>query len=188
MIHHAPLPDTHVTRLDGLPITTVPRTLLDIAGLLSLDALRRCFEAADRLRLLDVTALRTVLTTAGGRHGAARLRRLLGHHLDGSDLTPSELERAFLVLCAAHGLPTPRVNRTVEGLEIDICWPAQRLVVELDSVAFHATRAAMNRDRARDIKLRLAGWQPVRLSYHQVVRDTAATAAALRILLSRQGD
>ena len=185
VVHHAPLPAAHVTHLDGLPVTTVPRTLLDLADVLSLDALRRTWEEADRLRLLDVRAVEAVLAAANGRRGAAGLARLLGHHLEGHDYTRSEFERDLLALCAGHGLPTPTINPEVEGYEVDAAWPSHRLVVECDSLAFHTTRAAMQRDRERDLKLRLAGWEPVRLTYRQVVHDAPATAAALRTLLRR---
>ena len=184
-VHHAPLPEAHVTHLDGLPVTTVPRTLLDLADVLPLNALRRTWEEADRLRLLDVRAVEAVLATANGRRGAAGLRSLLGHHLEGHDYTRSEFERDLLALCAEHGLPTPTINPEVEGYEVDGAWPGYRLVVECDSLAFHTTRAAMQRDRERDLKLRLAGWEPVRLTWRQVVHDAPATAAALRTLLRR---
>ncbi|MBA3327561.1 MAG: DUF559 domain-containing protein [Solirubrobacterales bacterium] len=187
LVHNAPLPRAHVTRLDGLPVTTVPRTLLDLAAVLPLDVLRRCFETADRLRVLDIRAVEAVLATANGRRGAAHLAALLDHHLEGLHYTRSDFERDFLALCATYDLPPPVVNHEVEGFEVDTCWPRQRLVIELDSVSFHATRAAMNRDRRRDLVLRLAGWEPVRLTYQQVVRETAATAAALRTLLARAG-
>ena len=187
LIHRAPVPRGQVTKIDGLPVTTAPRTLLDLADILSLDALRRCFEAADRLRLLDIRAVEAVLATADGRRGVARLAGLLSHHLDGLHCTRSDFERDFLALCSTYGLSTPKVNQAVEGFEVDICWPEQRLVIELDSVFFHATRAAMNRDRRRDLVPRLAGREPVRLTYQQVVREAPATAAALRTLLARSG-
>jgi hypothetical protein len=184
-VHHAPLPAAHVTVVRGIRVTTLARTLLDCADVLRPDALRRMVEAADRERLLDVRAVQAVLATANGRRGAGALRGLLGEQLAGIEFTRSELEVAFLRACADHGLPAPVVNARVAGVEVDALFAGARLVVELDSYAFHRTRAELQRDHDRDLTLRLEGFDVIRLTHRHVVREPAATAAALRALLAR---
>jgi very-short-patch-repair endonuclease len=82
----------------------------------------------------------------------------------------------FLDLCRAAGLPLPAVNATVEGFEVDMLWPEQKLIVELDSQQFHLNRAAFERDRERDAVLRLAGYQVYRVTYRRLTRSPAEVA------------
>jgi len=109
-IHRSVLPPSHVTLRDGLPVTTVARTLLDLAEVLDRPRLDRVWEAADRLQLLDVRAVEQVLADWPGRRGLKPLAALLAHQCAGAADTRSDLERAFLAVCAAHGLPAPAMN------------------------------------------------------------------------------
>jgi very-short-patch-repair endonuclease len=83
----------------------------------------------------------------------ATLRALLAEVRGPAPATRSELERRFLDLCGEAGLPSPNVNVQVAGLEVDVLWPTQRLVVEVDGYAFHHDRATFERDRVRDATL-----------------------------------
>jgi very-short-patch-repair endonuclease len=99
------------------------------------------------------------------------------------DGTRSELEHRFLRLCQRHRLPPPEVNVRVGDFVVDFLWRDQRVIVETDGYRFHRGRQAFEDDRARDLALRLQGYQMLRLSYMQVVEEPKATAAALRPLL-----
>jgi hypothetical protein len=173
------------TEEEGIPVTTVARTLLDLAEVVPLRQLHRAYEAAERLRILDVRAVTDVVQRSPGRHGL----RPLGALIEGSRLPEpaahSELEAHFLDLCHEAGLPRPTVNALVAGFEVDALWPAERLVVELDGHEFHRTRAAFERDRARDTALQLAGYRVIRLTYARLIAEPGAVAGAIRALLDR---
>jgi hypothetical protein len=94
-------------------------------------------------------------------------------------------EICFLALTAQLGLPRPRVNTLVEGYEVDFFWPEQRLIIETDGGATHATLTAFRNDRRRDLALKLAGYEEVRLTWADVVHHPDATARALSELLTR---
>jgi len=172
-------------RRDGIPVTAVARTLLDLAELVSPNQLGRAFEEAERLRLLDLQSLQAVRDRSPGRRG---LRALGGLLVEGREPLEarSELERRFVELCREANLPLPALNTAVVGHEVDALWPRQRLIVELDGYAFHRTRAAFERDRARDLDLQLAGYRVLRITSVRLDRERAAVATAVRSLLATQ--
>ncbi len=167
----------------AIPVTTVARTLVDLAGVLAFGDLARTLEEAERLRLLDLTGLQQILSRGSRRRGTRRLREILADALPGAAATRSHLERRFLALCDKAALPPPRVNVIVCGLEVDAVWLRQRLVVELDGHAYHRTRAAFERDRARDTALQLAGFRVLRVTHLRLEREPAAVLNAVRALL-----
>jgi len=169
---------TDVDHADGLPLTTVSRTLVDLADVLSPHRLERVVHRAEHLRVLDAEALRLP-----GRRSLGRALATLRH--DQPDITRSELEECFLSLVAKNDLPRPELNVRLHGSEVDALWRQHALVVELDGAATHLTARAFERDRQRDARLLLAGVRVVRLTYRQVVRDPGGTAALLRRLLDR---
>jgi very-short-patch-repair endonuclease len=184
-IHLARLrPDEHTTR-DGIPTTTAARTLLDLAATLSPHRLERAMNEADRLRLAGTVSLTELLERHPGRPGTPALRAILEDARRGEDITRSELEDRFLELVDQAGLPTPRTNTLIEGFEVDCAWPEHRLIVELDGHAFHATRAAYERDRERDRALQAKGWCVVRITWRQLHESPADVVADLIALLGR---
>jgi uncharacterized protein DUF559/putative AbiEi antitoxin of type IV toxin-antitoxin system len=168
----------------GIPVTSVARTLLDLLEIVDLRRLERAFEEAERMRLLDLRAIERTCERNPGRRGLRPLRVLLGA-LHPAPHTRSELERRFLRFCRDAGLPPPTANVIVEGLEVDALWPASRLVVELDGYAFHHTRAAFERDRARDATLQLAGYRVLRLTARRLAEEPEAVAETIRALLAQ---
>ena len=94
--------------------------------------------------------------------------------------TRSELEDMFLALCRQHSLPAPRVNATVAGLEVDFHWPGHDLVVETDGYRYHRGAAAFESDRDRDLRLRAAGYKPLRVTHRQVAGDGPRIAGLIR--------
>jgi hypothetical protein len=151
-----------VTRIDGLPVTTLARTLLDLAETETRDRLEKVLEEADRRELLDLEALRACADRNPGRRGVAPLMELIDLYTP----TPGAkegLERAFGLLLREEGLPLPQVNVLVHGILVDCWWPEARFVVELDSRAFHATWEARERDLARDAALLREGITTLRV-------------------------
>ena len=88
-----------------------------------------------------------------------------------------------MALCESEGLPPPQINARVCGLTVDAFWPRQRLVVELDGHAAHATPAAVERDRRRELRLRGAGHMVLRYTWQQITGEPAGVAVDLRRVL-----
>jgi hypothetical protein len=172
------VPDVH----RGLPVTSLERTLVDLAALVAPDVLRRAVAEADYLRLLDPVEI--IRQTRRGRKGSAALRRALGEHFPELARTLSVLEERFLSLCERAGLPMPEVNATVAGLMVDAVWEDARLVVELDGHAAHARAAAIERYRGRELTLRSAGYIVLRYTWQQVTREPATVVGDLRAALA----
>ncbi|MCI0637042.1 MAG: endonuclease domain-containing protein, partial [Actinobacteria bacterium] len=178
-----------VTKVDGIPCTSVARTLLDLASVVDRRTVERAYEQAEVLRVLDVASLDSLLQRSLGRPGSAVLRGIVSESRGAEALTRSELEERFFAICDAAALPRPRVNAWVQlgdgnGVEVDFMWPAQRLIVETDGHRVHGTRLAFERDRDRDRRLLLAGWMVVRFTWRQLVHDKEEVVATVRALLA----
>ena len=181
-----------ITVRERVPVSTVARTLLDLASVLRRDELERACERAETLGLLDVRALEDVLARATGRRGVRRLGSILAGLRPESAFTRSELERRFLALCREQGLPRPSVNVWLplakDGFEVDFLWEGQQVIAELDGHRFHRTRLAFERDRSRDQLLAVAGYQTLRFTWRQVVEGPGQVAGRLGALLARRSD
>jgi hypothetical protein len=188
-VHSAATLAAHdVAVIDGIPCTTLARTLLDIAEDATRREVERACDRAETQRLLDMTAIDDVLARANGRRGAALLTAVLSEHRVGSTLTRNELEERFLAICRDVELAPDRVNAWIAypdggGAEADFLWHAQRLIVEVDGRDVHTTRRAFEADRRRDQRLMLLGWRIVRFTWRQVMFEPAYVAATLRALL-----
>jgi hypothetical protein len=176
---------THRGRLEGItvrgiPVTTVPQTLVDLAAVLELDALARaCHEAGVRYRTTP-RQVGAVLERYPNAPGAGKLRAVMGGD---ARVTLSKLERRFLQLLREHGLPLPVMNRPAGGRRVDCRWPEHRLTVELDSYGFHNTRRAWEQDRRREREAYARGDQFRRYTYGDVFERPARMLAELRGLL-----
>jgi very-short-patch-repair endonuclease len=148
------------THRDGIPVTTVPRTIEDL----------RATSFPPRL-------LRR----------AIRQAELMGHRLDGieTDRTRSDLETLFLDLCRRHHLPMPEVNVKLGRWEVDFLWRSHRLIVETDSFAYHRGSVAFEDDHARDLDLRAAGYTVLRFSERQLEEEPGRVAADVRRALAQ---
>jgi very-short-patch-repair endonuclease len=175
-----------VVTMDGIPVTTVARTLLDLAVVLPPEQLERAVNEAEVQRLLRPLQLQRMLGRYPRRHGTPALSAILDAR-DG--ITRSELEAKFSRLIRSANLPRPELNRLVtagaQPFECDCVWRPQRLIVELDGRAFHVTAAAFERDRARDRRLQAAGWTVVRVTWRQLREEPETVVADLRTLLRR---
>jgi very-short-patch-repair endonuclease len=164
----------------GIPVTAVPRTLTDLAADLSLDALARaCHEAGVRYRTTPAQVA-AVLERRPRLRGGAKLRLVLSGD---ARVTLSALERRFLELLVAHGLPLPRTNRPAGAHHVDCRWPERRLTVELDSYRFHHSRWAWEQDRRRERDARARGDDVRRYTWADVFEEPAQMLAELRRLL-----
>lgn len=151
VFRHADLQPNEVTLRDGVPVTTVPRTLLDAATILESYVLRRAAEAAFRKHRVTVAAMRRLLEAHPGRAGTAPLRLLVDDfEAYGVTFTRSNLESMMLQLCLERDIPRPQINRRNGGREIDCRWPDHGLVVELDGYETHQGRVQFVADRARN--------------------------------------
>lgn len=166
-----------------IPVTTVARTLLDLAEVVDRRMLERAFGEAERRGLLKLAELERVCAAARGRRGLKPLRRLMAEAGRPRGRTP--LEDKVLALCYKHRLPIPETNVIVLGCEVDCFWPDQKLMVEADSFEFHAHRSAFERDRERDAEMQVAGYHVMRLTHRRLEREPAKVAAQLRHLLGR---
>lgn len=183
-----PLPDELDVR-DGIPCTTVSRTIIDMAGWTGAKSLRGLIEQAAIMRRLDVDEIDLVLSRSR-RRGAPRLRAILSSWRGGGEPAPrlrSRLEARLLPLLAEKGLPHPRCNARlqIEGhfLEIDFLWEKQRLAIETDGEETHGTRAAFQRDRWRDQILAAAGYRTARVTWRQVADEPAAVVNRISRML-----
>jgi very-short-patch-repair endonuclease len=159
----------------GIPITTVPQTLVDLAPTLSLDDLARaCHEAGVRYRTTP-TQVRAVMGVK--QPGAAKLRRAL----DGdAPVTLSRLEKRFFERLKEAGLPLPQTNRPVGTKRVDCRWPEHRLTVELDSYTFHNSRHSWEQDRLREREARQRGDAVLRFTQADLDESAAMLAAITR--------
>jgi predicted transcriptional regulator of viral defense system len=172
------------TVVDGIPLTAVPRTVLDFAAV-DVSYLGQALDNAERLGILDRTAIAELLRRSGGQRGVARLRIAMESHHDPA-FTRSGLERRFLKLAREAGLPRPSANLFVAGYELDMYWPRERFAVELDTYDYHGDRVRFESDRVRDESLRLAGIEVTRITGKRLDREPTAVMERLALLLSNR--
>jgi hypothetical protein len=175
-VHRGRLAEDEIVWRNGLRVTTVARTLVDLATVLTPHQLQRVCHRSAFLRILDTTGIDTAPRAL--RAALATLER------GEPQITRSELEERFLSLMAQFDLPAPLVNGRIQGHEVDFHWPHHRLIVEVDGAAAHLTLKAFEDDRRRDAELQLAGWRVVRFTWRQLTYEREAVAGALEALLS----
>src|SRR3954452_19350752 len=157
-----------------------------LAAVVTSAQLEHAFNEAEYRRLTSPVSLVALLARYPRRKGNAAVRRVLhNHQKNGEARTRSDLERHFLALLDAHGLPRPRINRATEHGELDARWPEQRLVVECDGFAAYGTRRAFEDDRARDRALVADGWRVVRITWRQLTPEGDTIGAQLTTLLAQ---
>ncbi len=172
-----PLAPADRTIVDGVPVTSVARTLVDLAGVLPTDGLLAALRRAEELRTLDLTAIEAALARTRGRGGSghAAMRAALAElRARATQVTRRELEARFLTLLRSERLPRPRTNVwfAEHSFEVDVLWREPAVAVELDGWEHHRTRHAFQRDRDKANTLALEGWT--------VLRFTPTTSSAAR--------
>jgi very-short-patch-repair endonuclease len=176
-----------ITEIKGIPVTTASRTLVDVAGMVAEDHLVKALREADRLQILDVGGIERVLARTAHRTGKGHkaMRDALQQYAAiAPHDTHSTLEDDFLRLIHKAHLPPPQTNVDIHGFRVDAAWPTQRLVVELDGLAYHLNRHAFQTDRERDRTLQVAGYKVLRYTWKDVTSDAQRTIGELRALLA----
>jgi hypothetical protein len=169
---------------DGIPVTSLARTLLDLSAVVRPSDLEVAVDRAERLGLLDLTAATDVLERAKGRRGAKHLRKVLEAYRLSTQ--KSSLERRFKQLLeTAPDIPTPFFNALVDGEtgthEVDAVWEPERLAVQVDGFEFHRTRRDRERDAASDADLELAGYRVIRLTWDEATIHRERTLRRVRL-------
>lgn len=175
---------TEATKRHGIPVTTVPRTLVDLSSLLQLEDLARACHEAGVLHRTTPRDVEAVLRQRPSTPGARQLRKVL--HGD-VHVTLSALERRFLELLREAGLPLPETNRVAGTKRVDCRWPRHKLTVELDSYRFHNSRHAWEQDRRREREAHARGDDFRRYTPADVFDDPTRMLAELRGLLQCPG-
>lgn len=183
-LHYANLPADEITTHDGIPTTTVPRTLLDLGAVLQRDELRSAMRQAEQLRLTDRLWLGDLLERYPRKPGTPTLRAVVEEAQRGMNVVRSDLEELFQAFLIRAGIPLPSTNVLVEGYEVDCTWADAGLVVELDSRTHHAITEAFEADRVRDRRLEAEGWRVVRITWRALHDTPGAVEADLRKLLT----
>jgi very-short-patch-repair endonuclease len=185
--HFGILPADEITTVSGIPVTTVPRTLLDLAAVLSLDAVERALRESERLRLHDPLSLDDLLVRYPRRRGSRTIRECLRRLREmPPGATREELEARFLTFLDRAGLPRPHLNAWVmlgrRRYQVDCLWPKQRAIVELDGYATHGTRSAFENDRDR--RLTAVGYRGMHVTWRQLHEIPEEIAHDLRAMLT----
>lgn len=161
--HRADLEPQDISEVDGIPTTSVSRTLLDLATQISYEGLEKAANEAVVLEIFDMREMEDLLSRSKGHRGIRKLRRVLEHgDLSGENVPKSGLEERFAQLCAGHGIPKPAINRWIllgdEYHQVDFLWRSERVVIEVDSKRYHSTGWKLARDARRDELLPLHGY------------------------------
>lgn len=183
-VHRCRFEPGEVTRREGIPVSTVARTLFDLAERSPRHQLKSAWDEASRLRRLRVPAVAAVYERGRGRRARTRIRPFLAAEQRHVEDTASPLEDRFAEFVAAHRLPPPQTNVLVGKDEVDALWPEARLIAELDSWEFHGHRAAFEKDRDRDTDHLLAGYRTIRVTHRRLSDEPDRLAAQIRALLA----
>jgi len=168
---------------EGIPVTSPAQTLIDLATRHDRAVMERSINEADGLGLIRTDDLRKALDDHHGERGVARLRAILDRRT--FRYTRSELERAFLPLADAAGLPLPRTSIYVNGHEVDFYFPSLNLVIEADSITYHRTPAQQTKDHQRDQDHSAAGTPYLRFTHAQIRYEPESVVRTLRATASR---
>jgi very-short-patch-repair endonuclease len=187
--HSSSLPADEVTTEVGIPVTTVPRTIFDLAATTPVDNVEYAMREAEYLRLYDALSFWDLLERYPGRRGARAVQICLARRAEQTGRARSPLEEIFVPFLRRHALPLPRLNAWLRPggrrFQVDCLWEARKVIVELDGFEGHGTRTAFREDRERDRRLRVAGYDVVRIAWSQLDDEAEELAADLGVLLHR---
>jgi very-short-patch-repair endonuclease len=186
--HHKALPADEVTVREGIPVTSVPRTIFDLAATEDVDTVAAMLRESEHLNLWDRLSLPDLVERYSGRRGVRKVRLALQRITEEpSGRKRSRLEERFAPFIRRDQLPMPRFNDWIllgpKRYQVDCHWPGTKQIVELDGWEGHGTRSAFQDDRERDRRLRVAGYAVTRLTWNQLRDEPEAIASDLRVLL-----
>jgi hypothetical protein len=168
------LTEADVTVVKSIPSTSVHRTLLDLADVVTQRQLERSFDQAEIVEVLDLLAINDQLVRNPTRPGAKAVKAVLRDHYIGSTATRNENEELLLSITRGLKIPDPECNAVIvlpDGgppIRPDFVWRKQRVVLETDSKKWHGSRQRMEIDRRRDQRLTAAGWTVIRTTWRQL--------------------
>ena len=154
--------DEDCALVQGIPVTSLARTIVDLADVLPEKRLADSVHESEVQRRFDLRAVEGVLERLPGRKGRHKLNRVLTAYRDVQPFSRSRAERLVLEACARHSVPRPQVNTWIDEFEVDFYWPEAGLVLEFDGEAVHRTTRAFHEDRRRDRVLAARGIQVIR--------------------------
>lgn len=171
------------TAIDGVPVTSVVRTLVDVAGSVPARTLEQVYARATREGRADPAAVGHALARRGRAPGAGRLQTLVSSSA-APVFTRSVAEDRLLEWIRKAGLPAPETNVRIGGLELDCAWQRLRVAVEVDGFEFHSSRKRFEADRNRDARLGALGYRVVRVTWRQLERKPVATTTRFAQVLA----
>jgi predicted transcriptional regulator of viral defense system/very-short-patch-repair endonuclease len=186
VVHFARLRPEDAAVVDGIPVTSVARTVLDLAPEETTRGLHQMMERAEDRKAFDLWRFDRLLARAGGHPGRVKLRHALDTLKPEHAVLRSDLERRFRDLVLAAGLPRPATNAFVAGYELDAYWEAEGFAVELDVYATHGSRVSFEEDRERQDDLLLAGIEMIRVTGARLDREPQETIARVAAHLKRR--
>jgi hypothetical protein len=184
--HQVDLPERDRVVRDGIRVTSVARTILDIAVGSRPKTVGRYIERADEAKVFDLREMRGLLDRSRGHKGAGTAQAALDAYRPERQYTRSGLERQFLEIVREAGLPEPTMNCFVVGFEIDAWWEDAQFGVELDVYETHGSRLSFEDDRVRDDELLLADLDTTRVTGVRLDREPHGVVESLRRHLTKR--
>jgi very-short-patch-repair endonuclease len=186
--HISEVPEDERAVHEGLPVTSVHRTMFDLAASEDADAVAAMIKEAEYLNRWDRLPLPDLLERYPGKRGSRKVRFALDRITEEPPgRKRSKLEERFAPFLRRHHLPPPRFNDWIllgpKRYQVDCHWPDLGLIVELDGWEGHSSRSAFQDDRARDRALKVARFSVVHLTWNQLDDEPEAVASDLRHLL-----
>jgi hypothetical protein len=187
-MHQVDLPGVDRGVVEGIPVTSLPRTILDVAVSSRVRTIGRFIERAEGAKTFDLREMRPLLERAKGHRGVTKVEAALDAYRPERQFTRSGLERRFVEVVREAGLPEPAINFFVAGHELDAYWEEARFGVELDAYATHGSRLSFEEDRVRDDDFLHAGIATIRVTETRLDREPGAVVESLRRHLARRAD
>jgi Protein of unknown function (DUF559) len=188
VVHRGSLLGDEIVRVRGIPVTSVPRTMFDLAGMLKEREVERVWNEMEVREYTARLSVPHLLERYPGRRGSVLLARLANRKTLPAGITRNDLEEAFLALVDRFGLPRPRMNVHIalrdRFYEIDCLWEDERVAIELDGGAAHRTTKAFQKDRERDRILVAEGYRTARVTWDHIHQTPTEVAADLRRILT----
>jgi very-short-patch-repair endonuclease len=177
-----------VAVVDGIPVTSAARAVLDLAADKGEAAAETALREMEYLGIYGAISLPSLLERYPRHRGTPIVRVCLERLKDDpGGRVRSPLEQLFLPFLDAHRIPRPRLNAwlTIDErrYQVDCLWPEQRLVGELDGFKSHRTKRAFRKDRTRDRRLKVHGFTVVRLTEDQLLDEPSEVATDLLAIL-----
>lgn len=178
------LPAAEVTNIDHMPLTTVSRTLVDLAGVTTMRRLADLLSASRRLRIFDAEDCRAVLRRAPNRRGSGRLEALVSKFDPVVTPSLSELQDRVLLMCIDAGIPRPEVEAKIGNRVVDFLWRDANVILEVDGIANHHHR--FDEDRNRDLDHLASDYRTARVTFQMIEDDPHGVIDKIRKVLGHR--